>query len=269
TNFCIGGGGGGGGTPFTEGYFFESGFDGWADGGGDCTRRNTTFSWEGSFSIRLRDNSGVASAMTSPAYDLAGLGSVSINFYFYPNSMENGEDFWVRYNDGSGWQTVATYASGTSFTNGSFYSATVTLDAASFNLTDGAQFRIQCDASANGDQVYVDEITVTGAQAAGNATGPLVSIEQVLTLQTANAGDLSEMEVELSPNPATSFVNINVADHIEQIELYNIQGQEVLRRNYEGIEQATLDVSSLAAGIYLLRVQTAEELLTERLVIQR
>ena len=30
---------GGGGTPFTEGYFFETGLEGWIDGGGDCTRR--------------------------------------------------------------------------------------------------------------------------------------------------------------------------------------------------------------------------------------
>ncbi len=115
SNFCIGGSGGGG-TPFAEAYFFESGLDGWADGGGDCARVNSSFSWEGSYSIRLRDNSGAASSMTSPTYDLAGLGSVEIKLYFYPNSMENGEDFWVRYNDGSGWQTVATYASGSSFT---------------------------------------------------------------------------------------------------------------------------------------------------------
>ncbi|MEL6660551.1 MAG: hypothetical protein AAFR36_29060, partial [Bacteroidota bacterium] len=86
---------GGGGTPFTESYFFETGWDGWADGGSDCYRYSGSRSWEGNWSIRIRDNSGAASAMTSPSYDLAGLGSVEVSFYFYPNSMENGEDFWL------------------------------------------------------------------------------------------------------------------------------------------------------------------------------
>ncbi|MEM9258151.1 MAG: S8 family serine peptidase, partial [Bacteroidota bacterium] len=260
---------GGGGTPFTEGYFFETGLQGWADGGGDCTRRNTSFSWEGSYSIRLRDNSGTASSMTSPSYDLAGLGSVEINFYFYPNSMENGEDFWVRYNDGSGWQTVATYASGSSFNNGSFYSATVTLDAASFSLTDGAQFRIQCDASGNGDQVYIDEVTVTGSLASGSSTGAVAVIEEIPTLRRFDANDLSEADIELFPNPATDIVSVRAADEISQISVLSINGQEIFRRSYEGIEQVSLDIGKLAAGVYLINVQTSEELLTERLVIHR
>ncbi len=257
----------GGGTPFTEGYFFESGLDGWADGGSDCARRSTSASWEGSYSIRLRDNSGTASSMTSPSYDLDGLGSVAISFYFYPNSMENGEDFWVRYNDGSGWQTVATYASGSSFNNGSFYTATVTLDAASFNLTDGAQFRIQCDASGNGDQVYIDEVTVTGSQTSGFSTGPVVTIEELPTLVSFNANDEIEEDIKLFPNPTSEKVSIQVTDEIKHISIFNMEGREILRRSYEGIEQTILDVSSLATGVYMISVQTEEELITERLVI--
>lgn len=260
---------GGGGTPFTEAYFFETGLDGWADGGGDCTRRNTSFSWEGSYSIRLRDNSGTASSMTSPSYDLDGLGSVEIDFYFYPNSMENGEDFWVRYNDGSGWQTVATYASGSAFNNGSFYSVTVTLDAASFNLTDGAQFRIQCDASGNGDQVYIDEVTVTGSLASGSAAGAIATIEEIPSIHTFDASPLFEADVELFPNPASDLVTVRTADEISQITVFSVHGQEVLRHSYQGNGQATLDVSTLAAGVYLISVQTDEELITERLLIQR
>ena len=55
--------------------------------------------------------------MTLNNVDLTSYDQVEVEFFFYPNSMENGEDFWVRYNDGSGWQTVATYASGQDFTN--------------------------------------------------------------------------------------------------------------------------------------------------------
>jgi hypothetical protein len=41
----------------------------------------------------------------------------------------------------------------------------------------------------------------------------------------------------------------------------------MLRRDYEGFDQATLDVSGLAAGVYLISVQTEEESITERLII--
>ncbi len=259
----------GGGTPFSEAYYFETGMDGWADGGSDCFRYSGTRSWEGSYSIRLRDNSGTASSMTSPSYDLAGLGSVEIGLYFYPNSMETGEDFWVLYNDGSGWQTVASYASGTSFNNGSFYSATVTLDAASYNLTDGAQFRIQCDASANADQIYVDEVTVTGSSISGSFVGPMITIEEIPTLAMFNDDNLIEDDVELYPNPALDLVSVRVADEINQISIFSIQGQEIFRRNYEGVNQTMLEVENLLPGVYLINVQTQEEIITERLVIQR
>lgn len=153
---CTGGGGGNGGE--ISGSFFETGWDGWQDGGSDCYRYRGPRSWEGQYSIRIRDNSGSSSAMTSPSYDLSGLAAVEVSFYFYPNSMENGEDFWLRYNDGSGWQTVATYARGTDFQNNTFYTATVTLDGGSYNLSDNGRFRFQCDASGNADQVYLDEV---------------------------------------------------------------------------------------------------------------
>jgi len=208
--------------------------------------------------------------MTSPSYDLAGLGSVEIDFYFYPNSMENGEDFWVRYNDGSGWQTVASYASGTSFNNGSFYSASVTLDANAYNLTDGAQFRIQCDASANADQVYIDEVTVTGSLASGSNTGPVATIEEIPTMQIFDADDAIEGDMEIFPNPASNLVLVRIADEIQQISLFSIQGQEIFRHSYDGgINQTNLDVSRLNAGAYLITIQTEEEMITERLIIHR
>jgi len=260
---------GGGGTPFTEGYFFESGLEGWADGGSDCARRNTSFSWEGNYSIRLRDNSGTASSMTSPTYDLAGLGSVEISFYFYPNSMENNEDFWVRYNDGSGWQTVATYASGSSFTNGSFYTATVTLDASSYSLTDGAQIRFQCDASGNGDQIYIDEVIVTGSLASGSNTGAIATIEEIGNIQVYEDINQLEEDIEVYPNPASDFVSIRTVDEISNITIYSIHGQKMLSRMYQNVDEINLDVSNLTTGAYIISIQTEEEIITDRLVINR
>jgi chitodextrinase len=261
-----------GGAGFTEAYFFETGLQGWADGGSDCARvTSSTRSYEGSFSVRIRDNSGVASSMTSPSYDLAGLASVDINFYFYPNSMENGEDFFVRYNDGTGWQTVASYASGTDFTNNSFYSATVTLDAGSFNLTDGAQFRFQCDASANADRVYIDQVTVTGNATSGyNPTHRANStIEEVLTIQRFDAPDQDDYDVKIAPNPASDIINVTAEEAIKEVSIYSVDGKLLMHRVFEGLDRVTLKVSDLPTGMYLVSVLTEEERNTERVVIRR
>ena len=138
---------------------------------------NTVFSWEGDFSVRLRDDTGVASSMFSPPFDLAGLNSVEFRFNFYPNSMEAGEEFLVRYYDNSGWQTVATYVRGVDFENGQFYVATVSLSSSEYNLTDGASFRIECNASGNRDWVFIDEVTVVGSRTATASTGAVATIE--------------------------------------------------------------------------------------------
>ena len=50
-------GGGSGGPGIIAAYYFETGLDGWLDGGSDCARVLSSRSYEGSYSIRVRDNS--------------------------------------------------------------------------------------------------------------------------------------------------------------------------------------------------------------------
>jgi len=277
TSFCLGDtGGGGGGDPGQEtvfAHFFETGWDDWQDGGSDCFRYSGSRSWEGSFSIRLRDNSGVASSMTSTNYDLSSYDAVELEFYFYPNSMENGEDFWVRYNSGSGWQTVATYASGSSFQNGSFYVATVTLDNGSVNLSNNARFRFQCDASANQDQVYIDAVTLTGITNGGTLaqthTTPLQTIRQ-LSAPAPAPSSLSALESDLAiaPNPTSGLLTVQASDPMQRISVITTAGQQIRLLNNLQENMHQLDLWDLPAGMYFLRIETAEETYTEKVIVR-
>jgi hypothetical protein len=47
--------------------------------------------------------------MTSPTFNMVGGTGATIKFYFKTTSMEAGEDFWVRYNNGGGWVTIGTF----------------------------------------------------------------------------------------------------------------------------------------------------------------
>lgn len=243
-------------------HYFESGWDGWADGGSDCYRYSGTRSWEGNYSIRIRDNSGVQSAMTSPTYDLSTYSSVKIKFYFYAYSMENGEDFWVRYNDGSGWQTVATYARGSSFDNNSFYSAVVTLDPSQVNLSSSGQFRFQCDASANGDQIYIDQVTVTGYGPAATLADYVDGVHHLGTLDESP----TESNLQLYPNPTRDLIHVQMDEEvIEAVQLYSIDGKLLRQRNVAD-NAVSLDIKDLKVGLYILSIQTDEGNYTEQIV---
>jgi subtilisin family serine protease/chitodextrinase len=266
------GGGGGGQVETIFASFFETGWDNWNDGGSDCFRYSGSRSYEGQYSIRIRDNSGTASSMTSDPENLTNYASLDLEFYFYPNSMENGEDFWVQYNDGSGWQTVATYASGSEFTNGSFYTSTVSLDRSSYNFTSNARFRFRCDASGNADQIYIDQVTLTGTTLGGSnigGNGTTVTIEQISTHTTFDIVNESEFDLRISPNPATDLVTVRADETIESVTVTSIDGRQLFHRKVGDVDQAQVDVSSFPTGVYLITVQTTEEILTDKVVIRR
>ena len=187
-----------------EGYF-ETGWDGWTDGGNDCSRYTGSRSYEGTYSIQLRDNSGTSSSMTSPVFNLTSYGDVEISFYYYANSMENNEDFWLRYYNGSSWSTIETYVSGSDFNNGSFYSATFTLNESQYNLASNAQFRFQCDASGNNDQVYIDAVVIRGIPSGPDVTPPSAP-------SNLNASNTTQTSTDLSWNASTDNIGVTGYD---------------------------------------------------------
>ena len=171
--------------------YFEIGMDDWVEGRNDCSRTATSYSYEGSYSVRLRDGTGTSSAMTSQTFDLSSYGEVEISFYYYSNGMENGDDFWLRYNNGSSWSTLATYTSGTDFNDNSFSSATFTLTDTQYNLASNAQFRIQCDANRKNDQVYIDQVIITGTLSGPDVTPPSVPTNLIASGTTQTTTILS------------------------------------------------------------------------------
>jgi hypothetical protein len=246
------------GSTVLFGHYFESGWDGWQDGGSDCARVNSSRSWEGNYSIRIRDNSGTSSAMTSASYNVSAYSSLDIEFYFYPRSMETGEDFWVRYYDGSSWHTVAAYARGTHFNNNSFYTATVTISSASYNFPTNARFRFQCDASANYDQIYIDAVTVT-ASGGGALVEEGFSITQLENNPFAPAieedvAELDEEEILLYPNPVSDVLKIEAESLINAVKVFSLTGNLVTETKFEG-EVSEIDVSKLPSGMYFISIE--------------
>ena len=152
--------------------YFETGMDDWVEGGNDCSRTASSYSYEGSYSVRLRDGTGVSSAMTSQTFNLSSYGEVEISFHYYSNGMDNGDNFWLRYYNGSSWSTIATFTTGVDFSDNSFAFASFILNESQYNLASNAQFRIQCNANRKNDQVYIDQVIITGTLSGPDITPP-------------------------------------------------------------------------------------------------
>ena len=255
-------------TIISESYF-ESGWDNWTDGGSDCYRYSGSRSFEGSRSIRIRDNSGTVSAMTSESYDVSSYDTVEVEFQFYSYSMENNEDFWLRYYNGSSWATVATYARGTDFENNNFYSAIVTLEASNYNLVNNAQFRFQNDASGNADHIYIDQVIITGKTGSNSAKSSKKTATNSTTfIKSLDTTVLSfEDDFMLYPNPVSgSFVNIRIENTDSEnisFSISNTLGQIVKQGK---LTSNTIKVSSLTKGIYIIEINDGEEKMIKKFV---
>ncbi|MGB4849726.1 MAG: T9SS type A sorting domain-containing protein, partial [Saprospiraceae bacterium] len=209
--------------------------------------------------IRLQDNSGLQSSMTSPTFNLSTATGLQITFHFYAVSMETGEDFWVQYKNNTGnWVTIGSYVKGTNFNNNIFYVSTVTVP--NFVPTSAGTFRILCDASDNTDQIFIDGVIITRINV------PLI-IESYLVIREVQGPpldpspwNLPDVAKELSvyPNPAKDELNISINADIQSIRVFSLEGKEV-KINDASETKRMIDISQLAPGIYLLSVQSDGE----------
>ena len=245
------------------GSYFEAGLDSWTDGGPDVARVSTSNAWEGQYAIELADNSGAQSSMTSPVFNLSDAVGLQITFHFKPVSMESGEDFWVQYKNGSGnWITIGSFVSGTHFVNGNFYSASVTVP--NFVPTSAGSLRIQCDASDNNDEIYIDAVTIVKLNG-------LELIESGVTIQKVERpgvileGTLQTDEGSLLayyPNPTNGMLNIELSSPASvnmSFQVLSLTGQTLLAKKAEpGKVIQHMDVYDLPQGLYLLQLLTED-----------
>ncbi|RKE98898.1 immunoglobulin-like domain-containing protein [Ichthyenterobacterium magnum] len=237
-----------------EGYF-ETGWDGWVDGGSDAFRYSGSRSYEGSYSIRLRDNTN-SSTMTLSNIDVTPYSQVVVDFYFYVLSMENGEDFWLQFYDGSSYITAASWVAGSGIENNNFYNATVTLTPAQYNFAVNSGFRFRCDASGNQDYIYIDQVTITGTNSGRGGKDNLALVGSL----DASVG--FEEDFRLYPNPVKGDVlNIELPEGEKfSYTIKNMVGQTIDRGSSEG----KVNISKLESGMYFIEVNDGEDIMIKK-----
>ena len=242
---------------------FESGWGIWNDGGSDVRRsiNDANYANNGSYCARLRDNSGALSSMYTDALDMSALTSVDVSFSYITNSMENNEDFFLEFstNNGTSYAVIGRWVRERDFDNGTRYNETVSIDGP---LSSNTRLRFRCDASDNGDLVYIDDVRI-------EACGGTISTAKVEVLSAS-------VSVNLYPNPANQSIQIDceMSENTQaQIQVYDNIGQLVKNMTnielHEGTQTLNVDVSDLPAGMYFCALQSNEWQTVKKFVIAR
>ncbi|HZV71818.1 MAG TPA: T9SS type A sorting domain-containing protein [Saprospiraceae bacterium] len=243
---------------------FESNFGNWNSGGSDGSRVYASqYASAGNYCVRIRDNSGASSSVYSDNFNLAGLNNVSVSFFFKAVSMEVNEDFFleVSTNGGSSYTIFESWSRGTDFQNNSLQYAWVALTGITW--TNQSRFRIRCDASADDDQVYIDEITIKSClnypafQADGEISKPEIN-------NNSQGFNMYFEDVIISPNPVATELRFSgmIMDETS-IDIFNTSGR--LIRNVV-LNKNTLDVSQLPPGLYFVRIEKESQWIVKRFV---
>ncbi len=234
---------------------FESGWGNYTDGGYDCGRYcGGNYAFDGSCAANIDDDNGVASSFyTTNGYDLNSpdYKVVEVEFYFAAISMENGEDFFVDFYNGSSWHRAAALAQGRDFRNNRFYKYTLTLNESDYGFGSNCSFRFMCDASSDYDDMYIDNITIRASKSVAVSTpknsepqNPV--LEEIGGIEGVSSGlSFSEAGLIAYPNPSEGVVNI--AFELEEDEMLNIAIYDV-----KGALIRTLVNEEFAAGKTLI-----------------
>jgi hypothetical protein len=275
-NVC---GGGGGGCSYTS--INSQGFDAswgiWTDGGTDCARiNNATYANSPTFSIQLRDNTST-SVMTTTNQNWTAYDEITVDFTYITVSFETGEDFWLQIstNGGSTYTTVGDYNAGTQFTNGVRGFGQVVIPGP---FTTNTRLRFRADASADDDQVYIDDVVITGclqnAARGGdeNGTNSRNDNEDNALAEQAIPGINA---LSFGPNPATHHLNIQFeADKAMEmtVALTDLLGKTVSMQSFtsmEGINHMQIPLQLLTNGIYILNIRAGDSNIVEKVMIQK
>ena len=91
------------------------------------------------------------------------------------------------------------------------------------------------------------------------------------TVMGINSLEKNLQSVQLFPNPATNKITISKTADLQKetiVSIYNIQGEMVITNTFYYQNIMEMDVSLLAKGVYIVKIQSEKGVGSRKLVIQ-
>lgn len=184
--------------------------------------------------------------------DLEAAGHTHLLFYYYTEATGIGKVINVNIQGG-----------------GANIIHTITLPASKNANVSWTKVDIELASATNGSdsKTAISQVQLTGA----GGTNPFgtVYIDNMYFYKsgTAGVGTNELFNVSVSPNPASSVVNLRADETITKAEVYNILGKKVRSFNVN-TTSTSFNISDLNAGIYLLKYEINNKVGTTKFVKQ-
>lgn len=141
------------------------------------------------------------------------------------------------------------------------------------------RFRFASDANTGSEGWYVDNITFYGnlssitniacaKEEEGDFCDSTTTIIFAAPTNTENIAD--DIDLGIFPNPADDVVHISLPESLDgevQLSLVNTAGQVLLNQQLNDLQQQTVDIKSIPAGLYYLRLESERGIATRKLIV--
>lgn len=138
------------------------------------------------------------------------------------------------------------------------FTDTLVYVAAENNFFEARSIDLDIEGYANQD-VYIAFKNVTN-------DGYILLLDEVVLLgaETAHVNNnpsITGLDIQLYPNPAQDFIQLNTTEHVQKITVYNTTGQPLLTTT-----NSQFSVERLASGTYFISILTDNGLMTKSFV---
>ncbi|MEP0368338.1 MAG: LamG-like jellyroll fold domain-containing protein [Cyclobacteriaceae bacterium] len=127
-------------------------------------------------------------------------------------------------------------------------------------------YEVTGPASMTGTTITLDgtpgTVTITATQA-GSDNHNAASASVSFAVNAPLANERVEASVQVYPNPASSYLNIDATDFV-QTKIYGLDGTLMLTTD----KMNKIDIQRLPSGIYLIKIELKEKTLIQKLIIQ-
>ncbi|MFT5694823.1 MAG: poly-gamma-glutamate capsule biosynthesis protein CapA/YwtB (metallophosphatase superfamily) [Myxococcota bacterium] len=126
--------------------------------------------------IRLQDDNGIESSFfTTNGFDASGYDRLEIDYWMKSRFGETGDEYYVKYFDGTTWHTVATFVLGVDFVHDDIQNRVVVVDGSQYTMSSEAKILFEAAGGDNTDDLYFDQVRVSGVAEMAPASVPGLS----------------------------------------------------------------------------------------------
>lgn len=100
----------------------------------------------------------------------------------------------------------------------------------------------------------------------GEAVAGVMHLDNIEVIEAAGVDDVLNVNAKIFPNPVTDILNLSSQIPLNSYEIYNVLGSLVKKATI-GANNASIDVTTLKSGMYMIKLNTDNSSVTKRFVV--